>query len=63
MFGDDARLTWIEAPATPEGRALGVWHYRLFCDAGWQPLKPRGEVYTRRMPADWLSFSERIEAE
>lgn len=62
FFGDDVRLTWIEPPATPEGAALGVWHYRLFCDEGWQPIKPTGEVYSRRMPAGWMSFSERMAA-
>jgi hypothetical protein len=23
----------------------GLWHYRLFCDFFWNPIKPRGEVY------------------
>lgn len=59
FFGDDARLLWIEGPATPEGRARHVWHYRLFCDPAWAPLKPRGEVYSRDWtPADWQSFSD-----
>lgn len=62
FFGDAARLTWIEPPYTPEGKQRGVWHYRLFCDAGWQPIKPVGEVYSRRMPVEWLSFSEQVAA-
>ena len=38
---------------------MGVYHYRLFCDEGWQPLKPRGEVYTRDfIEKGWKSFSE-----
>jgi hypothetical protein len=32
---------------------------RLFCDAGWQPIKPRGEVYSRHLTEKgWRTFSE-----
>ena len=58
FFGDDVKLTWIEPPYSAVGKRLSVWHYRLFCDEGWQPIKPTGEVYSRRMPAGWQSFSE-----
>lgn len=59
FFGDNVRWTWMEPPYTPEGKHRGVHHYRLFCDAGWQPIKPRGEVYTREFTeAGWKSFSE-----
>lgn len=58
IFGDEVRLTWIEGPWSKEGREIGVWHYRLFCDPAWVPIMPRGEVYSRFMPADWRSFSE-----
>lgn len=59
FFGDDTALCWIEGPYSPEGKARDVWHYRLFCDPGWQPFKPRGEVYDRSWtPSDWKSFSE-----
>lgn len=59
FFGDDARLTWLEGPYSPEGKAASVWHYRLFADEGWQPFKPRGEVYSRDWtPPGWKSFSE-----
>ena len=59
FFGDDARKCWVEPPVTPEGRYYDIWHYRLFCDAGWQPLLPKGEVYSRAdTPAGWKSFSE-----
>lgn len=59
FFGDDARRTWLEGPYSPEGKAAAVWHYRLFCDPAWNPLTPRGEVYSREdTPADWKSFSE-----
>ena len=59
FFGDDARLLWCEPSYSEDGKRADVWHYRLFCDAGWQPLKPRGEVYSREnTPAGWKSFSE-----
>lgn len=59
FFGGDAKLTWLEGPYTPEGKALDVWHYRLFCDEGWQPIKPRGEVYSKEFTeAGWHSFSD-----
>lgn len=59
FFGDDKRMLWIEPPAYPEGKKAGVWHYRLFCDEGWQPIKPRGEVYSRDLTeAGYKSWSE-----
>ena len=58
VFGHDVLLTWIEPPYSAQGKAREVWHYRLFCDPGWAPIKPTGEVYSRRMPAGWRSFSE-----
>ena len=54
---DDVKLAWIEPPLDP---AIGAWHYRVFCDLGWQALKPRGEVYSRFMPKEWRSFSEQL---
>jgi len=59
LFGDNRRWTWCEGPYTDEGKQCGVFHYRLFCDPAWQPLKPRGEVYTREFTeAGWKSYSE-----
>jgi len=59
FFGDDKRKLWVEPPAYPEGKQAGVWHYRLFCDEGWQPIKPRGEVYSRELTeAGFKSWSE-----
>ena len=46
FFGDDQRYLWAESPKTPEGKARGVWHWRLFCDERWQPILPRKEVYS-----------------
>jgi hypothetical protein len=59
FFGDDAAKAWIEPPYSAEGKICGVHHYRVFCDAGWNPILPRGEVYSRdNMPSGWRSFSE-----
>lgn len=59
FFGGDTKLLWIEPPYSLEGKQREVYHYRLFCDEGWQPIKPRGEVYSREWtPADWKSWSD-----
>lgn len=59
FFGEDVALTWLEPPCSAAGKANAVWHYRLFCDAGWNPIKPRGEVYSRVwMPEGWKPFSD-----
>jgi hypothetical protein len=59
FFGDDAAKAWIEKPYSPQGKRSDVWHYRVFCDEGWRPHMPRGEVYSREWtPKGWQSFSE-----
>jgi hypothetical protein len=59
FYGDDARYVWAESPKSEQGRLKGTWHYRVFCDAQWVPLVPRGEVYsTRFTELGWKSFSE-----
>jgi hypothetical protein len=59
FYGDDARYAWAEPPASPLGKRHDAWHYRVFCDAGWQPIKPRGEVYSLEFTElGWKSFSE-----
>ena len=59
LFGNDDRLTWCEPPYTPEGKVCDVYHYRLFCDPSWTPIKPRGEVYSRDFTEKgWKSFSD-----
>lgn len=59
FFGADTRLCWIEGPYSAEGRSRDVWHYRLFCNVAWQPILPRGEVYSRQFTElGWQSFSE-----
>lgn len=59
LFGRSKRFIWTEPPYSPEGKRNDVWHYRLFCDAGWNPIKPRGEVYGRELiEAGWMSWSD-----
>lgn len=59
LFLPYERLLWVEPPYSNEGKKMDVWHYRLFCDENWQPLKPRGEVYnTNFTERGWKSFSE-----
>lgn len=59
FFGDDASKTWLEGPYSPEGKARDVWHYRLFCNEAWEPIVPRGEVYSKQFTEiGWKSYSE-----
>lgn len=59
LFGSYQNLIWVEPPYSKEGKAHDVWHYRLFCDENWMPIKPRGEVYnTHFTEKGWKSFSE-----
>lgn len=59
FFGDALRLAWGEPPVSPRARELEVWHYRLFCDQHWQPIHPRGEVYSSEFTErGWTSASE-----
>jgi hypothetical protein len=59
LFGKHTNLLWVEPPYSEVGKSKDVWHYRLFCDEHWQPVKPRGEVYsTQFTERGWKSFSE-----
>lgn len=59
FFGEDARKIWVEGPYSPEGKSRDVWHYRLFCNEAWEPILPRGEVYSKQFTEiGWRSFSE-----
>lgn len=63
FYGDSKRLVWAESPVSKKGKASDVWHYRVFCDEHWRPMKPRGEVYGKELTkAGWKSFSE-VQAE
>ena len=58
FFGRNIKYLWVEPPHSKTGKQNEVWHYRLFCDKEWKPIKPKGEVYSRNMPKEWMSFSE-----
>lgn len=57
FYGDWTRYIWTESnhrpiPSTPH-------HYRVMCDPAWQPIIPRGEVYsTEFTELGWKSYSE-----
>lgn len=58
LFGEYKKWLWIEAPYSEAGKKNDVYHYRLFYDENWQPIKPRGEVYdTHFTEIGWKSFS------
>lgn len=59
FFGDDYKKTWCEPPHSDDGKIADCWHYRLFCDENWQPIQPRGEVYSKTLTeAGFKTFSE-----
>lgn len=59
MLYPAAALSWMESPFSAQGKECDVRHWRLFCDAAWQPIKPRGEVYnTDITEKGWRSWSE-----
>lgn len=59
FYGADINFLWCEPPWSKPGKQNQVWHYRLFCDPGWQAMKPRKEVYSREFTEKgWKSFSD-----
>lgn len=59
FFGNNRRLLWCEPPYSKPGKQNEIYHYRLFCDEHWQPVKPKGEVYsTLFTELGWKSYSE-----
>mgnify|MGYP003524565819 FL=1 len=51
------RYVWEEGPSMK--LPAEVRHYRVFCDPAWQPILPRGEVYTRDfVEKGWKSWSD-----
>jgi len=62
FYGQDVRLAWVEPSASHYGKRLQVWHWRLFCDEHWQPIHPRGEVYSTELTElGWKSASQVME--
>jgi len=59
FFGGDFGKVWSESPKSRAGQEVGVWHWRLFCDAHWRPILPRKEVYSKDFTElGWKSASE-----
>ena len=59
FFHEHVRLAWKESPKTEVGKQIEVEHWRVFCDATWTPILPRGEVYgTEMTEKGWKSSSE-----
>ena len=60
FFGQQKKMIWVEPPYSKEGKQNEVWHYRLFCDANWKAILPKGEVYnTHLTELGWKSFYEK----
>lgn len=56
---EQRRCLWEESAKSPEGIIMDVRHYRVFCNEYWQPIVPRGEVYSKEnTPMGWQSWSE-----
>jgi hypothetical protein len=59
FFGESRRLLWCEPLALPEEGSFEVWHYRLFCDASWNPMPPEREAPTAEFAArGWKRWPE-----
>jgi hypothetical protein len=64
FFGEDVRYVWHESPKSSLGKRLGVQHWRLFCNVYWEPIVPRGEVYSSELTElGWRSASQVLEEE
>ncbi len=52
------RTIWEESAKLPQAIAVGIRHYRAFCNEAWQPIVPRGEVYSTELTElGWRSWS------
>lgn len=59
FYGENTRIVWYEPAYSAVGKRNEVTHWRLFCDENWQPILPRGEVYSRELTeAGWKSASQ-----
>lgn len=53
------KKVYIESPVTGQGKSFDIWHYRVWCDANWEPIVPQGEVYSKDLTeAGWKSWSD-----
>ena len=59
IYGKNISYVWAESPYSKVGKKLEVWHYRVFVNPAWEPIIPKGEVYsTEFTEKGWRSFSE-----
>jgi hypothetical protein len=59
FFGESKRMAWQEGPKSDVGINLEVEHWRVFCNENWQPIHPKGEVYSLEFTKKgWKSWSE-----
>lgn len=70
FFGEHAPKAWWEPAYSSIGKKNSVWHFRVFVDIAWEPIAPRGEVYSRELTeagwksaSDVLAFEDAAEAE
>jgi hypothetical protein len=62
FFREHLRLAWSESPKSALGRAHSVWHWRVFANEAWEPIKPHGELYSTELTEKgWKSASEVLE--
>lgn len=60
FYQRDRKKLWAESPFSPDGKRIGVWHFRLFMKPDWsEGIIPKREVYTRdEIPSGWRSWSD-----
>jgi hypothetical protein len=59
VFGNWQRFIWEEGAKSDVGRRIGVRHYRVFADELWEPIIPKGEVYSTELTeVGWRSWSQ-----
>lgn len=59
VFGVAQGFTWWEPAYSPEGKAFGVQHWRLFYAPDWlTPIHPKGEPHTMNVPPGWIAWTD-----
>ena len=59
FFGPHLHFVLVEGPKSAIGKERDVWHFRICADEHWEPIKPRGEVYSSEWTErGWKSASE-----
>jgi hypothetical protein len=59
FFGEHLPKVWVESAKSKQGQAMQVQHWRLFADEHWDPIIPRGEVYSTELTElGWRTSSQ-----